>query len=91
MSDLVCFPAASQHLTYHASTRVGQGESQNVDQHEISKNQNVIAEPDLGLQGYSDDADVSETERESVPEIRRSQRQNKGILPLRYRSEYVVK
>ncbi|MCI4388617.1 hypothetical protein PGIGA_G00087940 [Pangasianodon gigas] len=91
MSDIVCFPATSQHSTYHAHTRVGQGESEEVGQGDGNENQNVIAESELRVQDDSDDADVSEAERESIPELRRSQRQNKGILPVKYRSDYVVR
>ncbi len=91
MSDCVCFPEAPHHSTYHAHTRVGQGESQEVGHGDSSENLNVIAGPDLRVQDDSDSADVSEAERESIPELRRSQRQNKGILPVKYRSEYVIK
>ncbi len=86
MSDFVCFPEAPQHSTYHAHTRVGQGESQEVGQSDSGENQNVIAESELRVQDDSDNADVSEAERESIPELRCSQRQNKGILPVKYRS-----
>ncbi len=91
MSDFVCFPEAPQHTTYHAHTRVGQGESQEVGQGDSSENLNVIAGPELRVQDDSDDADVSEVERESIPELRRSQRKNKCILPVKYRSDCVVK
>ncbi|RXN33232.1 Transposon Ty3-I Gag-Pol poly [Labeo rohita] len=91
MSDIVCFPETSQHPTYHAHTRVGQGESEEVEQGDGNENQNVVAESELRVQDESDDADISEAEGESIPELRRSQRQNKGILPVKYRHDYVVK
>lgn len=54
-------------------------------------NRNVIAESELEVQDDSDDVNVSEAVRESIPELRCSQRQNKGILPVKYRSDYIVK
>lgn len=51
----------------------------------------MIAESELRVQDDSDDVNVTEDVRESIPEPRRSQRQNKGILPVKYRSDYIVK
>lgn len=70
---------------------MGQEESEGIRQGDSYENQNVIAESELRVQDDSDDADVSEAERESISEPRRSQRQNKGVLPVKYRSDYVVK
>lgn len=91
MSDVICFPETVQHSTYHAHTRVDQGESGEVGQHDSNGGQDVISESELRVQDDSDDADVSEVERESVPEFRRSQRRNKGTLPVKYRKDYILK
>ncbi len=53
--------------------------------------QDVISERELEIQEVSDDADISDVECESVPELRRSQRQNRGKLPVRYRVDYLMK
>lgn len=91
MSEIVYFPETAQHSTYHAHTGVDQGESQEVGQGDSDENQNVIAESELNVRDDSDDVNVSEDVRESIPELRRPQRQNKGILPVKYRSDYIVK
>lgn len=41
--------------------------------------------------GVSDDSDISIVECESFPELRCSQRQNCGKLPVRYRDDYLTK
>lgn len=91
MSDIICFPETAQHSTYRAHTRVDQGESGEVGQHDSNGGQDALSESELRVQDDSDDADISEVERESVPEFRRSQRQNKGTLPVKYRDDYILK
>lgn len=46
---------------------------------------------ELGVQEVSHDADISDAECESVPELRHSRRQNHGKLPVRYRVDYLMK
>lgn len=64
---------------------------QNVVQELREITQDVIPERELEIQDISDDADISDVECESVPELRRSERQNRGKLPVRYRVDYLMK
>ncbi|KAL1270792.1 hypothetical protein QQF64_029808 [Cirrhinus molitorella] len=92
--DLVCFPTTAprqgrdKEMTQEEANDVQQRESVVQAQEEAA--QDVIPEREYGIQECSDDADISDIECESVPELRRSQRQNRGKLPVRYRDDYSV-
>lgn len=43
------------------------------------------------LESVNSGGSEAESENESIPEPRRSQRQNRGVLPVRYRNDYVLK
>lgn len=91
VSDVVCVPETAPHSTYRTHTRMGEGEAGEVEHHDDNAVQDVISESELRIQDDSDDADVSEVEKESVSECRRSQRQNKGTIPVKYRNDYILK
>ncbi len=93
--DIVCFPAIAPGQ--NRDKEVTQVETSDVEQrqnvvHELGEIvQDVISERELEIQEVSDDADISDVECESVPELRHSQRQNRGKLPVRYRVDYLMK
>ncbi len=93
--DIVCFPAIAPGQ--NRDKEATQVETSDVEQrqnvvHELGEIvQDVISERELEIQEVSDDADISDVECESVPELRHSQRQNRGKLPVRYRVDYLMK
>ncbi|CAM4695446.1 unnamed protein product [Leuciscus chuanchicus] len=87
--DLVCFPATAHRQSKDKG--VVQMETNDVEQRgSVTQEQenvveDVVSEVEWGVQEVSDDADISDVECENVPELRRSQRQNRGKLPVRGR------
>lgn len=93
--DLICVPATP--LRHYRDEGVVQSETHDVDlggdvvQEQENMAQDVAPETELELQEVSDDTDISDVECENVLELRRSQRQNRGKLPVRYRDDYQMR
>lgn len=56
----------------------------------IQDHNNVMPDDDLGSPSVHSGGSDAESENESIPEPRRSQRHNRGTLPVRYRTDYVL-
>lgn len=93
-SDFLATPFVRLAPTTHINTRCRGEDEDELDtgirkhDHEVSADDSVGQSVWWSINSGGSDA---ESENESIPESRRSQRRNRGTLSVRYRTDYVLK
>lgn len=91
---VLAVPAVTLAPDIHTNTGCRSEDGDELDTGVRDHDNEMSADDSIGqsvIESVNSGGSDAESENESIPEPRRSQRQNRGTLPVRYRTDYVLK